>query len=72
MPGENVSITPNVLHHNPDDVKYCSINNIALVIGKDRCCKTVGPSLAMSTSQWLPNLETYLKRIHLPTPHIWL
>ncbi len=63
MPGENVSITPNPYYIiTPDDVKYCSINNIALVIGKDRCCKTVGPSLAyVNFPMAAKNLETYLK-----------
>ena len=64
LPGENTTITPYPYYIiTPDDVKYCSVNNVVLVIGKDRCCKDVGPVMAYaSVPLAAKNLETYLKR----------
>lgn len=63
QPGENVTIKPSPYYIiTPDDIRYCSIKNVALAMGKDRCCQEVGPFLAYSD---LPlaakNLEAYLK-----------
>ena len=64
LPGENVSIEPHPYYAiTPDDVKYCSINNVAMVMGKDRrCCKSVGPILAYANVPLAAkNLERYFK-----------
>lgn len=63
LPGENVTIDPNPYYIiTPDDVAYCSINNVAMVTGKDRCCRDVGPAVAYANVPLATkNLETYLK-----------
>jgi len=62
LPGENVSIDPNPYYIvTPDDVQYCSINNVALVQGVDRCCKPVDGVAYASFPLAAKNLETYLK-----------
>ena len=62
LPGQNVSIEPNPYYIvTPDDVKYCSINNVALAMGTDRCCKPVDDIAYASVPLAAKNLETYLK-----------
>ncbi len=62
LPGENVSIDPSPYYIvTPDDVQYCSINNVALVQGVDRCCKPVDGVAYASFPLAAKNLETYLK-----------
>lgn len=62
LPGENVTIDPNPYYVvTPDDVQYCSINNVALVQGVDRCCKPVDGLAYASFPLAAKNLETYLK-----------
>jgi len=62
LPGQNVSINPNPYYIvTPDDVKYCSINNVALAMGTDRCCKPVDDITYASVPLAAKNLETYLK-----------
>lgn len=62
MPGENVTIDPHPYYVvTPDDVQYCSINNVALVQGVDRCCKPVDDLDYASFPLAAKNLETYLK-----------
>ena len=42
LPGENATIEPYPYYTiTPDDVQYCSIDNMAVVNGTDRCCKGV-------------------------------
>jgi len=62
LPGENTSIDPYPYYIvTPDDVQYCSINNVALVQGVDRCCKPVDGVAYASFPLAAENLETYLK-----------
>jgi predicted nucleic acid-binding Zn finger protein len=62
LPGQNVTITPYPYYIiTPDDVKYCSIDNVALVTGKDRCCNDVEAVAYANVPLAAKNLETYLK-----------
>ena len=62
MPGENVTINPNPYYIlTPDDIQYCSINNVVLVQGTDRCCNPVDGLAYASFPLAAKNLETYLK-----------
>ena len=62
MPGENATVDPRPYQViTPDDVQYCSINNVALVQGVDRCCKPVDDLSYASFPLAAKNLETYLK-----------
>ena len=62
-PGQNMTVSPNPIYIvTPDDIKYCYINNTVYVIGKDRCCKPIGPFFAYSSFPLgTKNLEKYLK-----------
>jgi len=61
-PGENATIDPRPYYVvTSDDVQYCSINNVALVQGVDRCCKPVDDIDYASFPLSAKNLETYLK-----------
>ena len=62
LPGQNVTIEPYPYYIvTPDDIQYCSINNVALVQGKDRCCKPLDNVAYASLPLAPKNLETYLK-----------
>ena len=61
-PGESATVDPRPYQViTPDDVQYCSINNVALVQGVDRCCKPVDNLDYASFPLAAKNLETYLK-----------
>lgn len=62
LPGEDVTIEPNPYYIiTPDDVQYCSINNVALAMGVDRCCEPVDDIAYASVPLAAENLEDYLK-----------
>lgn len=62
LPGENITVTPNPYYIvTPSDVQYCSINNVVLVQGKDRCCQPLDNVAYASLPLAPKNLETYLK-----------
>jgi hypothetical protein len=62
LPGQNVSLDPDPYYVvTQDDVKYCSIDNMALVNGTDRCCNGVNAATYANFPLAAKNLETYLK-----------
>jgi len=62
LPGEDVTIEPYPYYAiTPNDVQYCSIDNMAVVNGTDRCCKGVDAAAYANVPLGAMNLETYLK-----------
>ncbi len=62
LPGENITVEPYPYYIiTPDDVQYCSINNVALAMGVDRCCEPVDDIAYASVPLAAENLEDYLK-----------
>ena len=62
LPGEDVTIEPYPYYAiTPNDVQYCSIDNMAVVNGTDRCCKGVDAAAYGNVPLGAMNLETYLK-----------
>jgi len=62
LPGDDVTIEPYPYYAiTPNDVQYCSIDNMAVVNGTDRCCKGVDAAAYANVPLGAMNLETYLK-----------
>ena len=62
LPGKSITLEPYPYYIiTPDDVQYCSIDNMAVVNGTDRCCKGVDAAAYANVPLGAMNLETYLK-----------
>jgi len=62
LPEEDVTIEPYPYYAiTPNDVQYCSIDNMAVVNGTDRCCEGVDDAAYANVPLGAMNLETYLK-----------
>ena len=62
LPGKSVTLEPYPYYIiTPDDVQYCSLDNMAVVNGTDRCCEGVDAAAYANVPLGAMNLETYLK-----------